>query len=381
MDLFGDGRPVRSSIRVLTPTSTHADASPSSTLLQQLFALADGFPEVKQLVWDPLEMYEGTVQASQVVNFQEQLGDWVTGNKHVFSHLDPEIFGKPTTNCDWTDVDTLPIPPPPYSTVPSGYCFLIAIHSFYMARTHWALSLSDLTPHSSETHYLTAYNYLYNLMRASATIIGPKDGITSKVSGSYLASETLGIGLLPLLYTLGPCTPRPTWLRHLMESMLTIKQEGLFNGDVLAKSLNALYTFEMSNNLDSSSMLDRFPSPSERVVCVLLPQLDGQSYVAYYASSLSSSTSPNCARQRFPIGHARWSNVRRGGTTKPDIEIYNAQTKRAEPFTREWVLKQTVAVDWMGWAAGVKGFNFGRALNDHISGSCLENAVYEQGFR
>ena len=69
-----------------------------------------------------------------------------------------------------------------------------------------------------------------------------------------------------------------------MEQLNSLRQKGLFNGEVFMKSLNALHTFELSNNLNSSSMLDRFPSPSLRVISVLLPEMDGQSYTAYYAS-------------------------------------------------------------------------------------------------
>ena len=352
-----------------SPLSDQADST-ASFLLQRLQDIAESHPEVQELVWDPLLLFEESVLPSQISNFLEQLSNWVLDNDHLLSEFEAQIFNKLNADCGWSFIDALPIPPRPYAATSSPLCLFAATHSFYMARIFWASSLLG-DEHEREKHYLTAYCYLYEHLRATATIISNGEGVNDKGEG-YLACETLDIGLLPMLHLLGQCCPRPSWLRWIMEQLIHLRQEGLFNGDVLAKSLNALYTFEMSNNLDSSSMLDRFPPPTSRVIAVLLPELDGQSYTAFYASPASRENA-----QHYPIGHARWTNVRRGGTAKPDIEMYSEQRKLLEPFTRSWVLKQRASQEWMTWSTHAS-FSLDRALHDHISGSCLENAVYEQ---
>jgi hypothetical protein len=333
-------------------------------------------PDVKNLIWDPLTMHERTVLPRRITAFQEQLSSWTMANSHVFSQFDAQILGDPNMEWSCDDVDMLPMPPRPYTDVSSHLCVLAALHGFYMARTLWALSLVG-GHHDDERHYLAAYRHTYGVMRLVATIISNGEGVNDKGEG-YVACETLGIGLLPIMHSLGQCCPSPTWLRWIMEQSSRLGQEGLFNGEIFAKNLNALYTFEMFSNLDSSSMLQHFPPPSSRVISVLIPAQDGQDYMGFYAGPEPPEHGRGDAMPRYhPLGHARWSNVRRGGTTKPDIEIYDEQRKLAQPFTRIWLLEQEVSVSWTAWSANV-GFNLDRALRDHISGSCLENAVYEQ---
>ncbi len=370
MDTLAGWPSVHSSLSIFSPSSTYTNPGTKSSQLQYLLDFVDGHPEVKHLIWDPLAMYERTVPSSMIMTFQEQLKSWTSANNDIFGQFDSQTLTSTQFDCDWQTIDRLPIPPRPYPIVSSSLCLSAAVHSLYLARTNWALSLLD-DRHENSGYHLSAYYYIYELMRSIATIIAEGEGVNDKGEG-YLACETLGVGLLPMMHILGQCCPAPTWLRWIMEQLRRLGQEGLFNGEVFAKNLNALYTFEMSNHLDSSSILDHFPSPSSRVISVLLPEQDGQSYVAFYASADQDML------QYHPLGHARWSNVRRGGTTKPDIEMYNEQRKLAAPFTRQWVLEQKPCLDWTAWSANI-GFSLERALRDHISGSCLENAIYEQG--
>ena len=373
------GRPmVHPHLNVVSPASTYTKPGTNSSHLQYLLDFADGHPEVKHLIWDPLTMYEGTVPSSVILAFQEQLGTWTLANNDIFAQFDSQTLESTQVERDWRAIDAFAIPPQPYATVSSSLCLFAAVYSFYLARTNWALSL--LLDDRCDRHIqdLDAYYYIYEIMRSVVTILANGEGVNDKGEG-YLACETLGIGLLPIMHIVGQCCPSPTWLRWIMEQSSHLGQEGLFNGQVIAKSLNALYTFEMSNHLDSSSMLDHFPAPSSRVISVLLPEQDGQSYIAFYAGADYREDRYDTGTLQYrPLGHARWSNVRRGGTTKPDIEMYNEQRKVAEHFTRQWLLEQKACRDWTAWSANI-GFSLDRALRDHISGSCLENAIREQG--
>ncbi|KAJ9601879.1 hypothetical protein H2200_013628 [Cladophialophora chaetospira] len=378
MDSLAERFPALPGLHLLSPSSSHADPGIRSAPLLDLLDFADRHPEVNHLIWDPLAVYERTISPNSITTFRQHFNNWTISN-NPFSQFDSQTLGALQVECDWDAIDRLVIPPRPYADAPAHRCVFAAVHSFYMARMYWVLSLSG-NGHEDEKCYLGAYHYIYEVMRSVATIINHGQGVNDMGEG-YLACETLGVGLLPLMHILGQCCPKPTWLRWIMEQLSGLGQEGLFNGHVLAKSLNALYTFEMSNNLDSSSMLDHFPPPSSRVISVLLPELDGQSYTAFYASpSFRQQGQVDVTLQYVPLGHARWLNVRRGGTTKPNIEMYTEERKHAEPFTRSWLLEQKVSIEWTTWSTQV-GFNFDRALRDHISGSCLENAVYEQEVR
>ncbi|KIW72680.1 hypothetical protein PV04_00858 [Phialophora macrospora] len=376
LDDLGQRLPAFQNLTVLESSPNSPNPSTPSIGLQCLLDFADMHPDVKNLIWDPLTMHERTVLPHRIITFQGQLNDWKLANSHIFPQFDAQILGGPNVEWSCDDIDMLPIPPRPYINVSSQLCLLAALHRFYVARTLWALSLLG-GHHDNERHYLAAYRHTYEVMRLVATVISNGEGVKNENS-EYLACEALGIGLLPILHSLGQCCPGPTWLRWIMEQSSRLGQEGLFNGEIYAKNLNALHTFEMLSNLDSSSMLEHFPPPSSRVISVLLPGQDGQSHIGFYAGPESPGHRQGDALPRYhPLGHARWTDIRRGGTTRPAIEIYDEQRKLAQPFTRIWLLEQEVSLAWSAWSAEV-GFSLDRALRDHISGSCLENAVYEQ---
>lgn len=361
---------------LLSPSSVSVSLG-SSASLRDLLDFAGAYPDVNDLIWNPWMIYERVVPPNRISLFQSQLSNWAAVNG-VFSQFDSQLLKNPVMECDWEDVNVLALPPPPFFGKLSPLGLIAAIYSFFMARTLWALSLFDHDI-QNEQNYLLAYCYTYEAMRSVATIVANGERVNDMGEG-YVACETLGNGLVPMLHILGQCCPRPAWLQWIMEQMTTLKQEGLFNGVVLAKSLNALYTFEVSNNIDSSSLLDRFPQPTARVISVIIPGLDGQSFICFYASPDSRDPLHDTgARPYYPIGHAQWSEVRRGGSTKPVIDMYNEQRRFSQPFTKSWILEQQVAHDWLNWSTSLGvGFNLDRALRDHINGSCLENAIYQQ---
>lgn len=125
-------------------------------------------------------------------------------------------------------------------------------YCFYMARTVWALSLLGI---DAEGYELSASSYVYEVMRLSTTIsVNP--GILIDESNLYLACETLGIGLLPILHLIGQSCPKPTWLQWIVMQLNHAGQEGLFSGKILSKSINTLHTFKICNNINSLPMLD-----------------------------------------------------------------------------------------------------------------------------
>jgi hypothetical protein len=363
-------------VEILSPSSAFGTPSVSSVLTQQLLDLADQDPAIRSLLWDPWALhatsYDRPISSDTLLAFREQLVNWATTHD-VFSQFGSLTLQGNLSNCDWSKVDNLQLPPPPY-TVPSPLCLVACLHSFYMSRICWALSIID-HDRMATTFELYSYFYSYEVMRCISTINNGTIGVVNEKGEGYLPCESVRFGFVPMLHIIGQCCPRPLWLQYLMGQLSWLGREGIFDGRVLARSLNALYTFEMSNNLDSSSLLDRFPPPASRIVTVLLPELGGQSYVAFYAAPDNSD--PKVTHRRYyPVGHARWVHVRRVGNSKPDIEMYNDQRKFAAPFSREWLSTLQVVQDWIAWA-NQTGFNLDRALRDHISGSCLEKAIYE----
>jgi len=67
---------------------------------------------------------------------------------------------------------------------------------------------------------LAAYFYSYEAMRSVATIINSPKGVNEHGDG-YLPCEAVGTGLIPMLYITGQFSPRPDWLRWIMEQLNT----------------------------------------------------------------------------------------------------------------------------------------------------------------
>lgn len=304
--------------------------------------------------------------------FQGTIKHWKTVH---LPQLETDIIPSNVTDGGGTAVDKFPIPPQPYAGISPQYSLVVALYYLCMARAEWLLSLIE---DDSGTHELCAYLNIYKVLRLSTTppvVDGRGDG--------YLSCETATIGFLPILYVAGQCSPQPVWLRWIMEKLSSIGQECLFNGNVLAKSLNALYTFEMYHNVDSSSMLERLPSPAMRVISVSIPEQNGRGFTTYYAGRKPDEQRGEADEtliQYYPLGHARWSDVHRDEVCNEEIEMYNEERITAEPFDVDWLLKQSAVRSWATWSEKV-GFNIDQALRDHINGNFLLSASGEFGVK
>lgn len=356
-------------LSVLTPSSTNTTNAimPPSLMLQRLLDLVADTPDIEDLIWNPLTSHQRLVSPDKIFTFQAELRDWRNNNGQNLPQFESEATVSTLSTFTWKVIDELAMPPRSSSLLSPQISIVAALYNFYMARTMWALSLLE---QDSDRYEIYAYLYFYEVMQVAGSLI-ETPGAPNGRSPSYVPRETLGIGLIPMLYFTGQCSPRPSWLRWTMEKLNQIEQEGLFRGQDFAKSLNGLFTFEMCNSIESPLLLDRFPSPAARVIVALIPAEDGRHFAAYYAGPEPRKRGTGDDSITYhPLGHAHWSSVLGDELAKPDVEFYKSDQTPTTQFDAEWLLNQPESQDWITWSS-LMDFNIDLLLRDHVSGCHL----------
>ncbi len=337
--------------------------------LQQILDLVSTDTIIKDLVWSPLSVSNGNLSQGRIYNFQKDLREWKNGRDYLMSDADFGIQSSDLTMPHWAHCT---IPPPPTSAISAEACFASAMYHFAMARSMWALAVLG---EDWSMYERSAYLHFHRTMRCVAMI---KDSMVSpcEPTNTYRSCEALGFGLLPILYITGQCMPNPSWFQWILQTMKDIGHEGLFNGRILAMSLEGQHTFDSSNEPNVSRDHDQFPPPAARAVSVLIPEVDGRSYTCYYASprrSLSPKKELNFSYH--PTSQTRWSCSPANGDLKlTQVTTYNQTNTMSKPLSSEWLLDQPPVREWVTWSSHTT-LDINRILQDHMRGSGMSPSI------
>lgn len=330
-------------------------ADSSSTMLQQLLEFTSADLDLKHLVWCVYAAHYKTVSKEKILAFLQALDDWKINNSNALRMVKMENSPSDPVNCSYQDLGNLPFPPACYDQIPRDSCLALALYTFYKARLLWALCLVDDRDGSIE---LNAYFHVYQFLRYTRTALTTS---TQSASEATLPSENLRIGFSPLLYLAGRCCPTSSWLRWVIQELETVGQEGLYQNQSFATTLDVLLLLEEHAIRTSkpSPGGERFVPASARTIALFIPDIDGRSFEAYYARPQESSTND----ERFIISRiARWSDVKGPGPFIQDYEVYQ------QPFSTEWLSDQPLVQKWVDWSCNPE-FDLNQVIQDHITGN------------
>lgn len=342
---------------------THNLSTVNFPPLRELLDLVCADAEIEELIWCPINAYTRHIQAAVIHRFQEQLCKWRSRHEHHLPELISNSALESLLRYKW---ERFPMPPPGYSSIMPSACLTAAHYSFYMARLHWSLCLLD---ENKEANQISAEFYFYEAMRFATTHANRAIKVKNS-EDSYVPCEALNAGFLTLLHVTGLCSPRPSWLHWIGKLCTLIEQEGVLKGHTYATNLDCLRTFEMYSQSESPALMERFPDPANRVICQLIPEIDGRHYTSYFAhSTFDADTGSDRLTTYRILGHARWRCYFGEHACEPEVEIYDKKPITTESFV-DWLLCQQAALDWAR-RSKFADFDMDRALRDHINGSRL----------
>lgn len=343
------------------------DVSPSVVLatLQSLVNMVFSNHELKELVWSPIAVYARTMSAQLVKDFETKLVQWKEESLELIPELDTDSALSALLVYGWPK---FALPPPPYPTTPRNKSLAAAHYNFYRGRMKWALVLleDDVLQNKRMAEF-----YFYEALRHTASHAVLLNA-TDHEGENYIPCEALKTGILPLLHTIGLCSPRPLWLEWIKDLSDRIAQEGVLKGHTFATNLDCLHRFEMfASDVDCSTTLKNYPEPSERIICQLVPETDGRHFTSFFAAPSEAYDVRHTGLGAYRvIGHARWSCGYGEGPCTPVINRYDSNNSNLEPFSTGWLSSTQVALEWLSWSQE-REFQIGRALRDHISGTRL----------
>ncbi|PTB69605.1 hypothetical protein BBK36DRAFT_1111079 [Trichoderma citrinoviride] len=316
---------------------------------------------------------EPSALLKNVYRFQKELRQWLEYHVEDYPYLETDTTA--LANLEADGECHYPIPPSPFLALSSELCFTGALYNFIMARVSWTLCLYDKSQDAKKLES-EAYMYFYQAMRFAATYAMNTSKTlpnTTYSTNTFVTSEELDRSFLPMLYIIGQCSPRPSWLRWIAQLMKQIGEQGLFNGFVLSASLQVFHKMEQSHNLLSTDGIERYPSPALRIISTLIPETNAQGFVCFYAkpSRFNSGWANRDVPLYYPVAQARFSTeLDDDNAAKREIEMYDEQRSMEEQFTSGWILGRPVASGWKS-RFGEVGFDLDHVLHDHINGGRL----------
>jgi hypothetical protein len=376
------------------------------TALDRLVDLISEDHEMEELIWSPIAPYDRKTTAQAMNDFEKRLEQW----QATYMHLIPELDSSSALNAllvyRWS---TFTMPPPPYTSTTRYKSLAAAHYNFYKARVKWALLLLE---EDKQQNKLTAEFYFYEALRHAASHVSflkaGADGDRDQEDSHYIPCEALRVGLLPVLHIAGLCSPEPRWLEWIKDLSDKIVQEGVLKGHTFATNLTCLHTFETirhrrrhrqtrgsganysssSSSSPTSSSLERYPEPAERIICQLIPEADGRHFTSFFATPEFSGDvengdvaghdgwHQNGLNTYRVIGDARWRCGYGEGPCTPIYNMYDDggggddDIAMLQPFSADWLYSTQPALKWLSWSQE-KEFCMERALQDHINGTRL----------
>lgn len=345
-------------------TSDHRGSLP--TALEALYDLVDLLSEndeVKGLVWSPVAAHARDTSAQTLIDFEQKLISWRSNHLNLLPELDTDTALNALLVYKWSQ---FAIPPPPYTSTTRHKSLAAAHYNFYRARVSWALTLlvEDELRNKSSAEF-----YFYETLRHAASHVAVRTA-TDHDEDVYMPCETLKVGILPLLHITGLCSSQPLWLEYIKDICDQISQEGVIKGHTFATNLDCLHRFELHRSGGKNlAMLERYPEPTERVICQLVPETDGRHFTSFFAAPRAGYRSRKFNLDDYRvIGHARWRCGYGESPCTPVLDIYD--NGNLQSFSAEWLYSTQPVLDWLSWSRK-KEFDMTRALEDHISGTRL----------
>lgn len=358
-------------------------------MLQSLMNISSEDNEIQGLIWNPTALCLKPTSVEKLQYFYTRLDEWkgiLTAMLLTYGLGLPLL---PPEDLTWESFRQLPIPPLPYSEIPTHLRLILSLYTFYAGRMQWMMSVHDRK--DCLDHELEAYFYFYQLLRLASTDLSSfttypiKHASQHITTEPYYACESVKIGFSPLLYIAGQCCHRiPTWIDWVSQRLSEIGQEGLFNGHIYAKNLEAIHRFRRlsrMNDIGATPPFSQCQSNSQPVLSLLIPYCRRRAYAAYYTRPSSKDTErgvharDNERHQDFDvIGISGWGDDSRDLI---DMTIDNANKALNESFGTEWLMDQPIVREWTEWSLNPE-FKADLVLADHIVGGSLDrNSEYK----
>lgn len=338
--------------------------------LRSLVDMISEDQQIKQLVWSPIAPYARDVPANIIRHVEKRLKDWKDCYLCLMPELDTDSALSTLLLYKW---QRFAIPPPAYSSTTYHTSLTAAHYNFYVARMKWALLLLE---ENTEQSQLKADFYFYEALRHAASLVSRHDAGV-ETDDAYIPGEALNVGILPLLHITGLCSPQPSWLAWIQDLCNRIKREGVLKGHTFATNLSCFHIHESRRHGDPAEIRDQFLSPAKRVICQLIPEMDGRHYTSFFAAPASDVDPQREGLGAYRvIGSGRWRCNHDEGPCTPEVEVFDEGSVTLESFSTDWLYNTQNVLDWLSWSQE-KEFRMDRALQDHISGTLLLTAVDE----
>lgn len=242
--------------------------------------------DVTQCVVAPLHGSITRLDSQQVNALQTDLRRWRDASDTLFQYCDEEPIMPSAPSSSWASLEGLTIPPRAQYFPSVKAAITVSLYNCFMAHTMWLLSITTNT--SSHPCEITAYFYAYQNLRIAEGLLS-NNPTRQMNDGRYFSCESLGMGLSPILYLTARCCYSPTWQQWIVEKLRHMGQEGLFNSEALATSLDLLKSYQHTQNtnvLDDQDNVWRSQSPLgpplSRALPTVLPDPGGRRFIAFY---------------------------------------------------------------------------------------------------
>lgn len=295
--------------------------------MKQLFAFISAHKSINKAIWTPLSKAEAEIDPQVLLKFQADLLRWKTESTHTFQVCRESTKSDPPVSCsfDRSFLENYTIPPKPHHFPDMDSALAAALFNCYMGRTMWMISK---TTGGDESCEITAYWYTYHNLQIIEGV-WREDDDRKLEERQYLPCNAIKIGFIPLLYLSAHICYDSTWQQYITAKLYSLSQEGLYNGEAYAIALESLALFQSHVDRTSASKVHdtdrttRSPAKarSSTIVPILIPDTNGQDFVAYYLWAVDSGADGRSTPIEI-VGRARWNKSSDSTSRNLSIEFF-----------------------------------------------------------
>jgi hypothetical protein len=337
------------------PTLCRSDSVQGSTQdLQQLLSLICAHRKINIAVWSNLCNTEDHLRHQTLVDFQSSLLRWKAQSVTTFREY--HEISDFSESCE--SLRELSIPPKAQSFPSMDAALAASIFHCYMGRTMCMISMvaggDTASEHAAMLH---AYHNMCIVQGIEQEM--KEHGFNER---QYFPCNAVKIGFVPLLFLSSQFLYDSTWLQFTIDKLMSIGQEGLYDGEALASALQSLALFQahalkfpgLEHIDDNSNHSSSVPSLRFNITTIFIPGPEAKNAIAYYARALNGNPEdiPSDRRKLVQIvGRARWENTGTNSSTTVTMEFFNPdhsmnqglkerclylQLASNEPIAQEW---------------------------------------------
>jgi hypothetical protein len=263
-----------------------------------------------------------------------------------------EVLDRNMQLIDFTDLEALPIPPPPYYFTDSETAMNVAMYNGYLG---CALAMINTTDENTAARELEMFKLVYQNFCIAAGLIESQN--VKETGVPYKPCDAISMGISTYLFHGARRCFSVAWQKWSIAALRSIGREGLSNGFTSANTLEIICQLQARMNHNKLKQESSYLGPiCDRLIPLLVPRGEDSQNLAFFLRYGSTDEADGDEQLMQVVARAMWQQDIRGQMMGLKLVVYDSaidgnpsflDRPKAEELFSSW--RNAVEQGWHGF--------------------------------